>query len=168
MPRGGYQKPTNGDVVSPPGALSKRKAVENNAKENIPSGGGYGERKAMQEQLRGGPIAKSEPVKNLSINVSPTPTAGKEKLSTFTDPTQRPEEAFSNGFSFGEGLRPTDIGMSMAGMPVSEATQDLQKLASYIPIFRTVSNLEGIPTTFRTFTKYLESILNNGGQGGRS
>jgi hypothetical protein len=53
-------------------------------------------------------------------------------------------------------------------MPVSEATQDLQKLASYIPIFRTVSNLEGIPTTFRTFTKYLESILNNGGQGGRS
>ena len=32
MPRGGYRKPTNGAVLSPPGALSKRKAVENTAK----------------------------------------------------------------------------------------------------------------------------------------
>ena len=29
MARGGYRKPTNGAVVSPPGALSKRKATEN-------------------------------------------------------------------------------------------------------------------------------------------
>jgi len=118
MPRGGYQKPTNGAVVSPPGALSKRKAVENNAKENIPSGGGYGERKAMQQQMSGAPIAKSEPVRNLSINVSPTSTAGKEKLGSLTDPTQRPEEAITNGMSFGEGLRPTDIGLPMGtGQP---------------------------------------------------
>jgi hypothetical protein len=159
MPRGGYQKPTNGAVVSPPGALSKRKAVENNAKENIPSDGNYGERKAIQEQLRGGPIAKVEPVKKLSINVSPTPTAAKEKLGTFTDPTQRPEEAFSNGFSFGEGLRPTDIGLPMGtGQPDSEQKQDLMQLSSFLPIFRNVANMEGTPRGFRTFTKYLESL----------
>jgi len=159
MPRGGYQKPTNGAVVSPPGALSKRKAVENNAKESIPSGGGYGERKAMQEQMSGAPLAKSESVRSLSINVSPTPTAGKEKLGSLTDPTQRPEENFSNGFSFGEGLRPTDIGLPMGtGQEESEQKQDLMKLSSYLPIFRNVANMEGTPATFRTFTKYLESL----------
>jgi len=159
MPRGGYQKPTNGAVVSPPGALSKRKAVENNAKENIPSGGGYGERKAMQEQMSGAPLAKSESVRSLSINVSPTPTAGKEKLGSFTDPTQRPEEAFSNGFSFGEGLRPTDIGLPMGtGQPDSDQKQDLMQLSSFLPIFEKVSNMEGTPRGFRTFTKYLRSL----------
>ena len=158
MPRGGYQKPTNGAVVSPPGALSKRKAVENNAKENIPSGGGYGERKAMQEQLSGAPLAKTQPVKNLSINTSPSVAAG-EKFAPLTSETQRPEEAFSNGFSFGDGLRPTDIGLPMgSGEPESEQKQDLMKLSSYLPIFRNVANMEGTPATFRTFTKYLESL----------
>lgn len=159
MPRGGYQKPTNGAVVSPPGALSKRKAVENNAKENIPSGGKYGERKAMQQQMSGAPIAKSEPVRNLSINVSQTPTAQKEQFSSLTDETQRPEEAITNGMSFGDGLRPTDIGLPMGtGQPDSEQKQDLMKLSSYLPIFRSVANMEGTPAQFRTFTKYLESL----------
>ena len=159
MPRGGYQKPTNGAVVSPPGALSKRKAVENNAKENIPSGGGYGERKAMQEQLSGAPLAKSQQVINkLAFNIAPE-LAQKEKLGSFTDPTQRPEEAFSNGFSFGEGLRPTDIGLPMgASQADSEQKQDLIQLSSFLPIFRTVANMEGTPRGFRKFTKYLESL----------
>ena len=159
MPRGGYQKPTNGAVVSPPGALSKRKAVENNAKENIPSGGGYGERKAMQQQLQGGPLAKSQQVVNkLAFYVSPK-LAQKDKLGSLTDPTQRPEEAFSNGFSFGEGLRPTDIGLPMGtGQPDSEQKQDLMQLSSFLPIFRNVANMEGTPRGFRTFTKYLESL----------
>ncbi len=119
----------------------------------------HGERKAMQEQMSGAPLAKSESVRNLSINVSPTPTAGKEKFSSLTDPTQRPEEAFSNGFSFGEGLRPTDIGLPMGtGQPDSEQKQDLMQLSSFLPIFETVSNMEGTPRGFRTFTKYLRSL----------
>lgn len=159
MPRGGYQKPTNGAVVSPPGALSKRKAVENNAKENIPSGGGYGERKAMQQQLQGAPLAKSQQVVNkLNLNISPE-LARKEQMVPLTAETQRPEEQFSMGFSFGGGLKPTDIGLPMGtSLPENdERKQDLQKLSTLLPIIRNVCNTEGAPQTLRTFCKFLES-----------
>lgn len=159
MPRGGYQKPTNGAVVSPPGALSKRKAVENNAKENIPSGGGYGERKAMQEQLSGAPLAKGQPApKKLSINTSPDIAPG-QKINPLTAETQRPGEPLTNGMSFGPGLRPSDIGLPMGATETDdERKQDLMQLSTLLPILRTVANSEGAPKTLRTFTKYIESL----------
>lgn len=160
MPRGGYQKPTNGAVVSPPGALSKRKAVENNAKENIPSGGGYGERKAIQEQMQGAPLAKGVPTPGkLNINTSAGVTASTDKSVPLTAETQRPEEPITNGMSFGEGLNPTDIGMPMGtGLPENdERKQDLQKLSTLLPILQTVANSEDAPQTLRTFVKFLES-----------
>lgn len=158
MPRGGYQKPTNGAVVSPPGALSKRKAVENNAKENIPSGGGYGERKAMQEQLSGAPLAKSQQVANkLKFNVSPE-LGKREQMGPLTAETQRPGEPLTSGMGFGPGLRPSDIGMPMGATETDdERKQDLQMLSSLLPIIRIVCNSEGAPKTLRTFCKFLES-----------
>lgn len=159
MPRGGYQKPTNGAVVSPPGALSKRKAVERNASQSVAPGGAYGSRKATEQQLSAAPIAKAPATpSSLAVNVSPD-VAAREQISPLTAETQRPEEPITNGMSFGEGLRPMDIGLPPGtGQGETEQMQDLRKLATYLPIIETVANSEDAPATLRTFVKHLRSL----------
>ena len=152
MPRGGYQKPKNGAVVSPPGALSKRKKFE-----NVPSGGKYGERQAYENQMASAPVEKAATPNKLKFDsTNARMGAGIVPLDA---ETQRPNEAPETGMPFGEGPMPADVGLKLGtGMQPSPQKEDLMKLSVYLPMIERAANSEDAPQSLRTFVKYLKGM----------
>lgn len=90
MPRGGYRKPNNPAAVSGPGALSRRTdGGPTQGAMPIPSGGQYGERKALQELQTSAKMAG---------NATP-----QRKVTGLFEPTQRPDEPVTAGAPVGPG-----------------------------------------------------------------
>ena len=159
MARGGYRKPTNGAVVSPPGALSKRKATENVASERMtPSGGKYGERKDIETQMASAPTSKGVPTPN-KLRFDSTNARMGAGITPLDAETQRPNESPETGMPFGEGPMPGDIGLNLGtGMQPSPQKEDLMKLSAYLPMIERAANSEDAPQSLRTFVKYLKGM----------
>jgi hypothetical protein len=108
--RGGY-RPTapqnNPNVIRPLGGngQSGRNAARFQGPKDIPSGGKYGEAKALKKMQQGALMAGGR---------TPAPAP----IVPLDAPTQRPDEAFTVGMPFGDG-----IGPDMLGLPQQETTR---------------------------------------------
>lgn len=103
MPRGGYQKPSNPAPVSGPGKLSRRTdGGPTQAPKLIPSGGKYGERKALAEQQAAAPMA-GNPIPPMA---APKVAAPVTPVTNLFAPTERPDEPVTAGAPVGAGRTP--------------------------------------------------------------
>ena len=156
MARGGYRKPTNGAVVSPPGALSKRKATENVANERMtPNDGKYGERKAIENQKSLAPISKGVGTPNKIKFNSSMQVPGMPRL---TDETSFPDQSSETGMPFGDGPTPAQAGLSLGtGITDSPQKRDLDKLSGFMPMIRAAANSEDAPESVRDFVRFIDA-----------
>jgi len=110
--RGGY-RPTapqnNPNIIRPLGGngQSGRNAARFQGPKAMP-GGAYGEATELRELQQGALMAG---------NRSPAP-ASLPPIVGLTEPTQRPEEPFTTGMPFGDGMGP-----EMLGLPQQEVTR---------------------------------------------
>lgn len=162
MPRGGYRKPTNGAVLSPPGALSKRKAVENTAMENnIAPGGGYGSRMAAEQQMQGAPISKGAPTMSTpQVNVAPAqannPVAGLPTTPLTAD-TQFPEQPAEFGLPFNKDGQVTPGPEVLNLQRTDKLSAEIATVAQYLPDLRAMALQPDAPETFKYFVRVIES-----------
>lgn len=111
--RGGY-RPTapqnNPNVISATGGngQSGRNAARFQGPKNIPAGGKYGEATELKNLQQGALMAGGRGPSSV-----PMPP-----VVPLTAPTQRPDEPFTVGMPFGEGMGP-----EMLGLPTQEATR---------------------------------------------
>ncbi len=108
MARGGKNYPKKPAAVSPPGAGSQRTdggAGSSSQPLRTPTGGGYGEAKALEDQQRGAPLATTSP--------GGAPGALPPELGPPT------------GDVFGPTTRPGESGVSGAGLPGQIIAQDV-------------------------------------------
>lgn len=162
MPRGGYRKPTNGAVLSPPGALSKRKAVENTAMENnIAPGGGYGSRMAAEQQMQGAPISKGAPtMPTPQVNVAAAPTSDLMTGAPITPlmaETEFPEQPAEFGLPFDKGGQVTPGPEVLNLQRPDKLTAELQTVTQYLPDLRAMALQPDVPDTFKYFVRVIES-----------
>lgn len=101
--RGGYQRPSQPAAVSGPGALSQR--TDGKVPQMLPSGGDYGDRKALADQQSAAPISPQGGPQG-ATGGGPTPAAsgppGFGPAGAFS-PTQRPGEPMTAGTDWGDG-----------------------------------------------------------------
>lgn len=133
---GGDRTPRNPAAVSGPGALSGR---TDGQAQRIASGGGYGDRKEMQEiqagaQMQGGggqpPAAPPVP---------------------FGAPTQRPGEPITAGAAAGAGIGPEAAGI------LDDEQGTLQQLKPLLRSMETIANLPSSTPQFRSFVRKLRA-----------
>jgi hypothetical protein len=162
MPRGGYRKPTNGAVLSPPGALSKRKAVENTAMENnIAPGGGYGSRMAAEQQMAGAPISKgAQTMPTPQVNVATMGTKGAGAAMPVTPlmaETEFPEQPAEFGLPFDKDGQVTPGPEVLNLERPDRLTAELQTVTQYLPDLRAMALQPDVPDTFKYFVRVIES-----------
>lgn len=118
--RGGY-RPTapqnNPNIIRPLGGngQSGRNAGQFQGPKQM-SGGGYGEAKALKEMQQGALMAGGR---------GPRPTAAP--IVPLDAPTQRPDEPFTTGMPFGEGIGPDMLGLPPE--PASRPSDVFRKMA---------------------------------------
>lgn len=125
--------------VSGPGVFSQRTDTPGQTARAIPNAA-YGEQKEFSD-IQGGAKMASE---------------GKPQLPQVTRldaPTQRPDEPVTAGMPSGPGLGPESIGMGMNMK--DQTTQDVSKIAEYLPSLTRMANSPGVPTSFVRFVKYI-------------
>ena len=98
--RGGYQRPANPAPVSGPGALSQR--TDGGVPTTLPTGGDYGDRKALAEQQSAAPMT---PRQGAAAGGGATgrPAPGSQFGGSAFSPTQRPGEPMTAGTDWGAG-----------------------------------------------------------------
>ena len=162
MPRGGYRKPTNGAVLSPPGALSKRKAVENTAMQNnIAPGGDYGSRMAAEQQMAGAPISKGAPtMPTPQVNAAPAPAnnpvAGMPTVPLTAD-TEFPEQPAEFGLPFNKDGQVTPGPEVLNLQKPDKLSAEIATVAQYLPDLRAMALQPDAPETFKYFVRVIES-----------
>lgn len=105
--RGGYQKPARPAAVSGPGALSAR--TDGAVPTTLPTGGDYGDRKALAEQQSAAPMTPQPAGGGVAPAGRPRP--GSQFGGSAFAPTQRPGEPMTAGVDWGDGpgAPPSDI-----------------------------------------------------------
>jgi hypothetical protein len=130
MARGGerpYRTTSQEKAVSGPGKLSERTDM-------VPSGGAYGDRKKIEEQMAGAPMAKG----------TPTPKMPTQKITSLFDPTSNPDQPVTDGVPIGPGYSPPPPVNSKYAM-----------VAKYMDQLETMAADPSAPDTFKTFVTYV-------------
>lgn len=133
---GGYRRPENPAAVSGPGSLSAR---TDGATEMVPSGGGYGDRKAMEE-IQGG-AAMLPP---------------RASLPALDAPSARPGEPVTAGAPVGPG-----VGPQAAGIKTDQQVSD-EKLRPLLYGLELLANSPNSNPETRAFVRNLKARLSNG------
>lgn len=133
---GGHRPPANPAAVSGPGALSAR---TDSAAEMIPSGGGYGDRKAMAEIQSGAQMMPDRSV-----------------LMPLGAPSSRPGEPVTAGADAGAGM-----GMQAAGIKTERQISD-ERLRPLMYGLELLANSPHSNPETKTFVRNLKARLSNG------
>lgn len=100
--RGGYRPPANPAPVSGPGALSQR--TDGGVPTTLPTGGDYGDRKALAEQQSAAPMDPRQGAgAGGGAQAAGRPVPGSQFGGSAFSPTQRPGEPLTAGVDWGEG-----------------------------------------------------------------
>lgn len=99
--RGGYRPPANPAPVSGPGALSQR--TDGGVPKALPTGGDYGDRKALAEQQAAAPMDPRQDATGGGARAAGRPVPGSQFGGSAFSPTQRPGEPMTAGTDWGEG-----------------------------------------------------------------
>lgn len=139
MPRGGSRpQRTNSKAmpVSGPGKLSQRTDM-------VPSGGAYGERKAIQEQMSGAPMSKGAPTQDIIANAQKpsSPVVG------LFEPSQRPNEPVTAGAPIGPGNSP------------QSQNNKYVMVSKYLPQLEVMAAQTDAPASFKTFVSFVKTEL---------
>lgn len=130
MARGGdrpFRTTSQEKAVSGPGKLSERTDM-------VPSGGAYGDRKKIEEQMAGAPMAKG----------TPTPKMPAQQITSLFDPTKNPDQPVTDGVPVGPGYSPPP--------PVNAK---YAMVAKYMDQLETMAADPSAPDTFKTFVTYV-------------
>lgn len=126
--RGGYQQPAKPAAVSGPGALSQR---TDGVPKTLPSGGDYGDRKALAEQQSAAPMT---PQQGMQGGGMARPRPGSQFGGSAFSPTQRPGEPMTAGIDWGEGAGappqhlPDDAYLAAKALYAISPTPELERL----------------------------------------
>lgn len=134
--RGGDRVPSNPAPVSGPGALSQR---TDGQAQRIAAGGGYGDRKEMQQIQSGAPMAEG----------ASTPAPSAPPPMPLKSPTARPEEPITAGAPVGAGLGPEAAGI------FNDEQATMQQLAPLVESLTAAANLPSSTPQFRAFVRRL-------------
>jgi len=137
MARGGarpYRTTSQEKAVSGPGKLSERTDM-------VPSGGAYGDRKKIEEQMAGAPMSKGTNVPTMSAG-SGAPAANK--LTSLFDMTKNPDQPVTDGVPVGPGYSPAP--------PINPRFAMVSK---YMDQLETMAADPSAPDSFRTFVTYV-------------
>lgn len=132
---GGDRTPSKPAAVSGPGALSGR---TDGQAQRIANGGGYGDRKAMQEIQSGAPMAEATGAP------APAPVP-------LTAPSQRPDEPVTAGAAAGAGIGPEAAGIQ------DDEQGTLEQLKPLLRSMETIANLPSSNPQFRSFVRKLRA-----------
>jgi hypothetical protein len=135
MARGGdrpFRTTSQEKAVSGPGKLSERTDM-------VPSGGAYGDRKRIEEQMAGAPMAKGTPTPSMQTQGKPA-----QKLTSLFEPSKYPDQPVTDGASSGPGYTPPP--------PVNPK---YAMVAKYMDQLETMAADPSASDTFRTFVTYV-------------
>lgn len=135
MARGGarpYRTTSQEKAVSGPGKLSERTDM-------VPSGGAYGDRKRIEEQMAGAPMAKGTPTPKMQAQTTPA-----KKITSLFDTTSNPDQPVTDGVPVGPGYSPPP--------PVNPK---YAMVAKYMDQLETMAADPSAPDTFKTFVTYV-------------
>lgn len=135
---GGHRPPANPAAVSGPGALSAR---TDSAAEMIPSGGGYGDRKAMAEIQSGAQMMPD-----------------RSSLTPLGAPTSRPGEPVTAGADAGAGIGMQAAGIS-SGSPTTIDENTRQRLRAALPTLAWLASQPKASEQTRQFFRQIRGDL---------
>jgi len=128
--RGGYQRPAKPAAVSGPGALSAR--TDGAVPTTLPTGGDYGDRKALAEQQSAAPMTPQPAGGGVAPAGRPRP--GSQFGGSAFAPTQRPGEPMTAGVDWGDGpgapqpVLPEDAYMAARALYAVSPSPELERL----------------------------------------
>jgi hypothetical protein len=105
----------------------------------VPSGGAYGDRKRIEEQMAGAPMAKGTPTPSMQTQGKPA-----QKLTSLFEPSKYPDQPVTDGASSGPGYTPPP--------PVNPK---YAMVAKYMDQLETMAADPSASDTFRTFVTYV-------------
>ena len=130
---------------SGPGKFAKR--TDRQGAKRLPNAA-YGEQKEFQNQQMSAPMARTagaQPSMNdLMANIVP-----------FNAPTRRPDEPVTAGVDAGPGPGREILGIDKS--PVDTQTEDLARLAKYMPLMMQFADSPQSSGTMKAFVRYLRS-----------
>lgn len=141
---GGDRVPRKPAGASGPGALSGR---TDGQAQRIASGGGYGERKNMEQIQSGAPMAER------SIEASATPPPQPQPVP-LNAPSMRPEEPVTAGAAMGAGIGPEAAGI------LDDRQATLEQLAPMVEGMVQMANMPSATPQFRSFVRKLRVMTN--------
>ena len=130
--RGGYQRPAKPAAVSGPGALSQR--TDGKVPAMLPTGGDYGDRKALAEQQSAAPMTPSAPGGGGPSPAAAARAPGSQFGGSAFSPTGRPGEPLTAGIDWGDGPGapaqhlPNDPYMAAKALYAISPTPELERL----------------------------------------
>lgn len=147
---GGRRTPRRPAPVSGPGQLSQR--TDGGPQQVLAdvSGMGYGENQAMEDLQGSAPMSASQSARSPRARER---QAAQMAATPLFAPTQRPDEAITDGADFGPG----------AGPPVNPgrltiAEQDARMLSKYLPSLMSMTEAPDTPDGFRRFVRHLRNM----------
>ena len=131
--RGGYQRPDKPAAVSGPGALSAR--TDGKVPAMLPTGGDYGDRKALAEQQSAAPMSPRQGAAGGGpAGAAGRPAPGSQFGGSAFSPTNRPGEPLTAGTDWGAGPGaptqhlPNDPYMAAKALYAISPTPELERL----------------------------------------
>jgi len=135
MARGGprpYRTTSQEKAVSGPGKLSERTDM-------VPSGGPYGARKQIEEQMAGAPMSQGTNVPTMKPSAPAT-----NKITSLFDMTKNPDQPVTDGVPVGPGYSPPPLINPRFAM-----------VSKYMDQLETMAADPSAPESFRTFITYV-------------
>lgn len=136
--------------VAGPGRLSRRTDMTQKLRD-LPDAG-YGEQATYQQQQKGAPMAAqpSTPPMDLSQLFG----GAGSNVTPLSAPTANPNQPVTDGAALGAGAGIESLGL---GQPKSQ--QDLQAMASQLPVLEWMANRDGAPWALRNLVRQIKGSL---------
>lgn len=134
--------------VSGPGRMSARTDIGDVQKSQDLPNADYGEQQAYQAQQAGAPMAADQ---GGNANLDAQHRINMANIVPMNAPTQRPGEPVTAGADSGPGP-----GMASLGLPNMQQ-QDIQQLASYLPVFEFMANQSGASWASRNLVRQIKA-----------
>lgn len=149
---GGYRRPSNPAPVSGPGSLSRR--TDGRQPQMVAAGGGYGDRKEMQQIQAGAPMNGDLGSGGMSAAAGAPAGPDLSQLVPMDADSQRPTEDIMAGMSGGMGAGP-----SVPNMPSPLTDDQRERLRSFLPVLVVLASRDDADQNTRRLVRQLRAEL---------
>lgn len=141
MARGGKRQGREG------GNYMNRSDMRSTQPVQAPSGGGYGDRKALEDAQRAMPLENAAGAQAATQGAAPPPSVMPGDLGPLNRPSDRPNEPVTAGAPLGPGPN------AMGPMPTDDI--ELRNMAQYLPALELLASLPNTSISTRNFIRRL-------------